>query len=76
MAVEIAPGPASIGMASGVMAMSVFSAPAAVSSEVSCTRERCARNMSSATSSRTMLAAIWKAGMVMPRNLKIHLPAP
>ncbi len=23
----------------------------------------------------TMLAAIWNAGMVMPRSLKIHLPA-
>src|SRR5438552_8404896 len=31
--------------------------------------------MSSATSNKTMLAANWKAGMVMPRNLKIHLPA-
>src|SRR6266404_3972507 len=31
--------------------------------------------MSTATSNRTMLAASWKAGMVMPRNLKIHLPA-
>ena len=43
---------------SGVIAMSAFSAPAEVSSLVSCTRERWARSMSSATSSRTMLAAI------------------
>jgi hypothetical protein len=28
-----------------------------------------------ATSSSTRLAASWKAGMVMPRNLKIHFPA-
>ena len=74
-AVEMAPGPDSIGIASGVTAMSVFATPAAVSSEVSCTRERCARNMSSATSSSTMLAASWKAGIVMPRNLNIHFPA-
>ena len=58
IAVEMAPGPASIGTASGVMAMSFFSTPAAVSSRVSCTRERWARSMSSATSSSTMLAAI------------------
>ncbi|MGA2870938.1 MAG: hypothetical protein ABSF34_17475, partial [Verrucomicrobiota bacterium] len=39
MVVEIAPGPASMGMASGVMATSVFSTPALVSSRVSIMRE-------------------------------------
>jgi len=53
--VEIAPGPASIGTASGVMAMSIFCAAASVSSCVSCVRERCALSMSSATRSRMML---------------------
>ena len=56
------------------MAMSSFSVPAMVSSLVSCTRERCARIMSSDTSSSTRLAAIWNAGNVMPRYWKIHLP--
>ena len=64
-----------MGMASGVTAMSVFSMPALVSSWVSMTRERWARNMSSATSSSTTLAAIWKAGMVIPMTLKINCPA-
>src|ERR1043166_5210524 len=73
--VEIAPGPASIGTARGVMAISVFFMPASVSSSVSRTRERSARNMSSATSNSTMLPAIWNAGKVMPRTRKIKSPA-
>jgi hypothetical protein len=54
MTVEMAPGPASMGMASGVTAMSFFSMPALVSSLVCCTRERWARSMSSAISSRNL----------------------
>jgi len=58
LAVEIAPGPDNIGIASGVTAMSSLAVPAAVSSRVSCTRDRCARNMSSAMSNSTMPPAI------------------
>jgi hypothetical protein len=60
--------------ASGVMAMSSLSAPAAVSSDVSRTSERRARSMSSATRSNTMLPPIWNAGSVMPSSRKIQFP--
>ena len=57
-AVEIAPGPASIGTPSGVMAMSSLAAPAATSSSVYFAVERLAYNISSAIRSSRMLPAI------------------
>ena len=67
-AVEIAPGPASMGTPSGVTAISSLLIPARVSSTVSCTADRRARSMSSAISRRTMLPAILKAGRLIPRR--------
>ena len=55
---NFAPGPESIGIARGVTAMSAFSAPAAVSSAVTCARARSARNMSKAMILNNMLPAI------------------
>src|SRR5436190_24379384 len=68
MLVEIAPGPASIGTASGVIAMSSFVAASCVSSLVCFTGERRARNISSAINISTTLPAILNAGNVIPKK--------
>jgi len=57
-----------------VMATSVLSTPARVSSFVSFTRDRWARSMSSETCNSTMLAAIWKAGIVIPITRNTNCP--
>ena len=74
MTVEIAPGPASIGMASGVTATSSFACPSEISAAPSCV-DRLPCNMSMATSHRMRPPAIRKAGMVMPNSPKMRLPA-
>ena len=66
MTVVIAPGPASIGMASGVMATSSFSCPSTISAVVSCV-VRCDRSMSIAISQRMPPPAMRNAASVMPR---------
>src|SRR5689334_2912645 len=75
MIVEIAAGPASIGTASGVIAMSSFAAPSAVSAAVSSTGDRCALSISNATSNRTSAPATCTAASVMPSSENNHWPA-
>src|SRR5215831_2731569 len=70
----MAAGPASIGTASGVIAISSLLLPAAVSSAVSWTADRCARNISSATKSKTSAPATWMAGNVIPKRLNNVCP--
>src|SRR6266446_312060 len=64
-----------MGTPRGVMAMSSLAVPASTSSLVSCAADRLAYSMSSAMRSNSTLPAIWKAGSVTPRTLKIHFPA-
>jgi len=73
--VEIAPGPASIGMPSGMMLASCFSAPSCCSSAVAFVPDCLAWSMSSPIPIRMMPPAILNAGSVMPNILKIRLPA-
>jgi hypothetical protein len=74
MEVEIAPGPESMGMARGVMAMSSLAIPSWVSSAVSWSGERLALSMSRAERRRISPPAIWKAGRVIPKSRKILGP--
>ena len=73
MTVEMAPGPASIGIASGVMATSSF-AVASVISAVPSWVERWPCSMSIATTHRIKPPAIRNAGIVMPNSPKIARP--
>src|SRR5271168_194693 len=73
--VEIAPGPASIGIPSGIMLASCFSAPSRCSSTVDFVPDGLACSMSSPIPIRIIPPAILKAGSVMPNILKTKLPA-
>src|SRR5271154_4496751 len=73
--VEIAPGPASIGIPSGIMLASCFSAPSCCSSTVDFVPDCLACSMSSPIPIRMIPPAILKAGNVMPNILKTKLPA-
>ena len=73
MTVEIAPGPASIGMASGVSATSSLAVPSATSSRPSCVR-RSPCSMSSATNQRMSPPAVRNAGRVMPSTENSAVP--
>src|SRR6266699_1111854 len=72
--VEIAPGPASIGTPSGMMPISSFWIPSAVSTGVSRWRLRRAWTMSRAFRPMSTPPAILNAPIVMPKILKIMLP--
>ena len=73
--VEIAPGPASMGMPRGIMPASSLLAPSAVSPGVSWVADRRACNISSPMRMRMMPPAISNAGKVMPKRRKMRLPA-
>src|SRR5438552_13517812 len=72
--VEIAPGPANMGMPSGMIPTSSFSIPSAFSTGVSRCWLRRACTMSSALSPITTPPAILNAAIVMPKRRKIRLP--
>src|SRR6266550_2611570 len=74
MTVEMAPGPASIGTPSGMIPMSSFSMPSAVSTAVSRCWLRRACTMSSAFRPISTPPAILNAPIVIPKILKIMLP--
>ena len=74
MTVEIAPGPASIGTPSGMMPMSSFWIPSAVSIGVSRCWLRRAWTMSRAFRPMSTPPAILNAPIVIPKILKIRLP--
>src|SRR5262245_36028889 len=74
MTVEIAPGPASSGIARGVIEMSSFSIPSRISSLVS-RLGLSALSISSAESPSTMPPAIRNAGRVTPKSLRMSPPA-
>src|SRR5579863_4784481 len=73
--VEIAPGPASIGIPNGMILASCFSAPSCCSSAVAFVPDCLACSMSSPIPIRIIPPAILNAGSVMPNILKIRLPA-
>jgi hypothetical protein len=73
--VAIAPGPASIGMPSGMIAASSLTTPSLSSSGLVRTRERCARSISSAIENSRIPPAILNAPSVMPNSLKMNPPA-
>ena len=73
MTVEIAPGPASIGIASGVTATSSLAWPSITSSRPSWVR-RSPRSMSIATNQRISPPAVRNAARVMPNVRKSSVP--
>src|SRR5256884_2510359 len=72
--VEIAPGPANMGMPSGMIPTSSFSIPSAFSTAVSRCWLRRACTMSSAVRPITTPPAILNAALVVPKRRKIKLP--
>src|SRR5205085_4573885 len=74
MTVEIAPGPASMGIPSGMIPTSSFSIPSAFSTGVSRCWLRRACTMSSALRPITTPPAILNAAIVMPKRRKIRPP--
>ena len=75
MTLEMAPGPASMGMPRGTMPASSLAAASSVSSVDSCVGERRASSMSMPMSSRMRPPAISKAGSLMPNSEKMNWPA-
>lgn len=75
IAVEIAPGPASMGTPSGVTPTSSFCCPSLSSASLSWVPDRRASSISMATKKRSTPPAILNAGSVIPKTLKIRLPA-
>jgi hypothetical protein len=73
--VEIAAGPASIGIPSGMIPASAFDAPSAASSGVSFVVDLFAWRLSMPIYMRMIPPAILNAGSVMPKRRKRRLPA-